>query len=58
MRIFVYFIVLILSITPIITNMSEKNYIVALLYGAFVILILKPFIKRFMSIDHYKKNNY
>lgn len=58
MRIFVYFIVLILSITPIITHISEKNYIVAVLYGAFVILILKPFIKRFMSIDHYKKNNY
>lgn len=49
MRIFIYFIVLILSITPIITHIFESNYIAAVVYGSFFIFALHPFIKRFMT---------
>ena len=49
MRIFIYFIVLIVSITPIITHLFESNYIAALVYGNFFVFVLHPFIKRFMT---------
>ena len=49
MRIFTYFIVIIVSIIPIITHIFESNYIVAALYVNFFIFALYPFIKRFMS---------
>ena len=45
---FVYFIALVISITPILTHITEKNYIVAILYTIFFIFVLHPFIKRFI----------
>ncbi|MBQ3423547.1 MAG: hypothetical protein IJH34_18240 [Romboutsia sp.] len=52
MRIFIYFIVLIVSITPIVTHIFESNYIAAIIYGTFFIFVLRPFIKRFMAINN------
>ena len=49
MRIFVYFVISIVSITPVLTHISEKNYIAAIVYGIFFIFVLHPFIKRFMA---------
>ena len=49
MRIFIYFIVLILSIIPIITHIFESNYIAALVYAKFFVFALYPFIKIFMG---------
>ncbi len=53
MRRFIYFIVLLVSITPVLTHISEKNYIVAIVYGIFFIFVLHPFIKRFMAKSNY-----
>ena len=49
MRIFVYFVISIVSITPILTHISENNYIAAIVYGIFFMCVLRPFIKRFMA---------
>ena len=35
MRRLIYFIVLIVSITPVLTHILEKNYIAAIVYGIF-----------------------
>ena len=43
---FVYFIAIVISLTPILTHISEKNYIIAILYTIFFICVLQPFIKR------------
>ena len=56
MKIFIYFIVLIVSITPIITHIFESDYIAAIIYGIFFVFVLHPFIKRFMNIKNYEKN--
>jgi branched-subunit amino acid transport protein len=53
MRRLIYFIVLIVSITPVLTYILEKNYIAAIVYGLFFMFILHPFIKRFMTISNY-----
>lgn len=53
MRRFIYFVVLIISITPVLTHVSEKNYIVAIVYGIFFMCVLHPFIKRFMTKSNY-----
>ena len=56
MRIFIYFIVFIVSITPIITHIFENNYIAAIVYGTFFVFVLHPFIKRFMNIKNYEES--
>ncbi|WP_289294194.1 hypothetical protein [Romboutsia ilealis] len=53
MRRFIYFVVLMISITPVLTHILEKNYIVAIVYGIFFIFILHPFIKKFMAKSNY-----
>lgn len=53
MRGFIYFVVLIISITPVLTHILEKNYIVAMVYGIFFIFVLHPFIKKFMAESNY-----
>ncbi|WP_286311528.1 hypothetical protein [Romboutsia ilealis] len=45
MRRFIYFVVLMISITPVLTHILEKNYI--------FIFILHPFIKKFMAKSNY-----
>ena len=57
MRRLIYFIVLIVSITPVLTHILEKNYIAAIVYGLFFMFILHPFIKRFMTISNYVLNS-
>ena len=53
MRAFIYFIVLIVSIIPVLTHISEENYIAAIVYGIFFMCVLRPFIKRFMTKSNY-----
>lgn len=53
MRIFIYFVVSIVSITPILTHISEENYIAAIVYGIFFMFVLRPFIKRLMAKSNY-----
>nr|WP_317332559.1 hypothetical protein [uncultured Romboutsia sp.] len=55
MRKFIYFIVLIVSITPILTHILEENYIIAIVYGIFFIFVLHPFIKRLMAKSNYDR---